>query len=119
MRTCARAQATSRHTYVGSEAPPLTACTLHCCKGENGGSQDVQNQACAGEEAATEPIHPAVDAYENGQHHQIQLEAENVAQDKVRPLSAVKTFCLPTRSYIQPSQLYILQDTERTYLNYT
>ena len=59
---------------------------VHKDDGRNGGPQDVQDQARAGQEAAAEPLHPAVDANENWQHDQIQLEAENVAQNQARPL---------------------------------
>lgn len=54
---------------------------------QHGGPQDVQNQTRAGQEAASEPLHSSVDAYENGKQHQIQLEAKNVAKNEARPMS--------------------------------
>ena len=53
----------------------------------NGGTQDVQDQARAGQEAASESLHSSVDAHEDRQHYQIQLQAEDVAQNEAGSMS--------------------------------
>ena len=69
------------YTHAQSLAPPFDRVS-----GKDGGPQDVQNQAGAGQEAASEPFHSTVDAYENREHHQVQLEAEDVAENKIGPM---------------------------------
>lgn len=75
-----------RHCACANETPPSVLYTAWC-KTVNGGAQDVQDQARAGQEAASEPLHSPVDTNENGQHHQVQLQAKDVAQNEAWSVS--------------------------------